>query len=526
MGALQFGRRVLWKHPLLVGALLLAGLTLYGLWGTLFPKRYSFSITPGSPKTRRTKVAYSLAEHLKSSHVRLKVLATVGSEEALGKVNSRELDLALVQGGLSAQGLENVRQVAALYTEPLHLLVKKEMEADVSRDLAALKGKRINLSQPNSGTYLLSRAVLDFAGLKAPEGGHPGDYLPSTLGKSDLALLGQKLSSAPACQRLELRKQLPDAVFLVESMPSDVAGVLIRAADYRLVPMPFAEAFSLAELNDTSITAAQLEPGFIKSTYIPPYLYQVTPAVPERDCPTLGTSLLLVAHKDIPAAAVSELLKTIYESHFALLTHPQSLSGASPELPLHPGAVAYRDRDQPVVSRALLDVLAKLITLWVFASATCFALSRYFLRDPTCRFAYYLRELTQLDLVARGITEDPEAPRQAHQRVAYLEDKLSRLKAQMIQEIADTKLYREGAMGTVMSLISDTRASLIAQRAKLEGTDQRSTCHALVLPQEPRPNEQRSWPADEVQEVKETSTTLRIKTSYTILNRANSSPGA
>jgi hypothetical protein len=53
--------------------------------------------------------------------------------------------------------------------------------------------------------------------------------------------------------------------------------------------------------------------------------------------------------------------------------------------------------------------------------------------------------------------------------VAYLDDKLSRLKAQMIQEFTDTKLYREGAMGTVMSLISDTRASLNAQRAKLEG---------------------------------------------------------
>jgi TRAP-type uncharacterized transport system substrate-binding protein len=460
--------RVLWKRSLAVGILLAAGVTIYFLWDTLFPKHYRLSITPGSPKTRRTKVAMLLADQLQKARVQLRVIGTVGSEEALGKVNSHELDLALVQGGLSARGLDHVRQVAALYTEPLHLLVKKDLEGAVTHDLTALKGKRINLSQHGSGTYLLSRAVLEFAGLRTLEDGSQGDYLPATLGKNELAILGEKLLAASPGQGPDLRQQLPDAIFLVESMPSDVAQVLVRAADYRLVALPFAEAFSLAELNDASTAGAQLEPGFIKSTEIPPYLYQVMPAVPERVCHTLGTSLLLVAHKDVPEDAVYQLLRTIYESHFAILAHPQSLSSSSPEFPLHRGAVAYRDRDQPIVSRELLDMLAKLTTFWVFISATCYGLSRSFFRDPTKRFVYYLREFTQLDLVARGITDDPEAPGQPVKRVAYLEDKLSRLKAQMIEEFADTKLYREGTMATVMSLISDTRASLNAQRTKLK----------------------------------------------------------
>jgi hypothetical protein len=109
-----------------------------------------------------------------------------------------------------------------------------------------------------------------------------------------------------------------------------------------------------------------------------------------------------------------------------------------------------------------------LITLWVFISATCYALSRSFRRDPTKRFVYYLREFGHLDLVARGISDDAEAPLEPRTRVAYLEDKLSRLKAQMIQEFSDAKLYREGAMATALSLLSDTRACLIAQREKLE----------------------------------------------------------
>src|SRR5262249_19815399 len=161
------------KRHLAVGALLLVGVSLYFLWDALFPQHHSLSITPGSPRTRRTKVATALAEQLRTTRVQLRVIASVGSEEALGKVNSHELDLALVQGGLSVQGLENVRQVAALYTEPLHLLVRKDLEAAVAQDLTALKGKRVNLSQHGSGTYLLSRAVLHFAGLEAAADGCP-----------------------------------------------------------------------------------------------------------------------------------------------------------------------------------------------------------------------------------------------------------------------------------------------------------------------------------------------------------------
>src|SRR5262249_55256321 len=150
-----------------------------------------------------------LAEHLRNSPVQLRMIATVGSEEALEKVNSRELDLALVQGGLFAPELGNLRQVAALYTEPLHLLVRKELAAAVTQDLAALKGKRINLSQHGSGTYLLSKGVLEFAGIKVPQDGGQGDCIPTTLGKEELVVMGEKLLAAPPGQKAELLKQVP-----------------------------------------------------------------------------------------------------------------------------------------------------------------------------------------------------------------------------------------------------------------------------------------------------------------------------
>ena len=57
----------------------------------------------------------------------LRIVGTRGSLEALSRVDSGELDLALVQGGLDPKFHPNVRQVAALHVEPMHLLVKEEI---------------------------------------------------------------------------------------------------------------------------------------------------------------------------------------------------------------------------------------------------------------------------------------------------------------------------------------------------------------------------------------------------------------
>ena len=88
-------------------------------------------------------------------------------EDALYCLNAGTLDLALVQGGLSLERRTEARQVVPLHVEPLHLLVKGELHGEVSRQLAALRGKTVNVSQVGSGTYDLSLEVLRFAGLRS-----------------------------------------------------------------------------------------------------------------------------------------------------------------------------------------------------------------------------------------------------------------------------------------------------------------------------------------------------------------------
>src|SRR5262249_52432168 len=151
------------------------------------------------------------------------------------------LDVALVQGGLKATGRPHVRQVLTLHLEALHLLVKKDLFDDVSRHLGALEGKTVSVGEAGSGTHSLSVQGPAFAGLHPRGADHPDGYVP-------LALSRQQLFAEKDDARL------PDAVLLVSLLPSPTARYLVTKHGYRLVPLPFGEAFALQGM-------APAEPG-------------------------------------------------------------------------------------------------------------------------------------------------------------------------------------------------------------------------------------------------------------------------
>ena len=57
-----------------------------------------------------------------------------------------------------------MRQVTPLVLEPLHLLVRPDL---VGPGLDKLRGRRLNLSTPGSGTRALAHETLRFAGMRA-----------------------------------------------------------------------------------------------------------------------------------------------------------------------------------------------------------------------------------------------------------------------------------------------------------------------------------------------------------------------
>jgi TRAP-type uncharacterized transport system substrate-binding protein len=279
----------------------LAGLAALGFATFLYfytprERSYQLKMTAGNTLGTRHELAEILRAEVASQGLLLDIRGSVGSEQALDRVNDRTLDLALVQGGLRVSDRPNVRQIATLHVEPLHLLVKKDLWKPVSAHLTALEGKTVNAGEVGSGTHTLAVSVLAFAGLRPRTSEADRGYVP-------MPMSGRDMLDAPDAGRL------PDAVFVVSSLPSDTVKELVARYGYRLVPLPFGEAFALLALDkEEHCQLGRDEPHLDKArTYaatIPAFTYGVEPPVPESALPTLGNRLLLVGHKDVDRQAV------------------------------------------------------------------------------------------------------------------------------------------------------------------------------------------------------------------------------
>ncbi len=140
----------------------------------------------------------------------------------------------------------DLRTIAALFEEHIHLVALADSGINSVTDL---KGKRVSLDEPGSGTYVDANLILEANGLTA----------------SDItaeALKGGAASEA-------LRNGKIDAFFVVAGYPTGSLVELASAADIKLVPIDGDAAATLVE-----------EYGFFASSDIPEGTYEGVVATP------------------------------------------------------------------------------------------------------------------------------------------------------------------------------------------------------------------------------------------------------
>jgi TRAP-type uncharacterized transport system substrate-binding protein len=420
-------------------------------------RTYRFRLTAGNAVGTRHHLARLLQAELAPQNLLLDLEETPGSEEALDEVNSRQLDLALVQGGLEVTGRPNVRQVIALHVEPLHLLVKKELFDQVSAHLRALDGKTVDLSEVGSGTRSLAMDVLAFAGLQPRGRGRPEGYVPMEWDRRRLF-------------KEEDQARLPDAVFLVSSLPSAAVRFLVTRHGYRLVPLPFAEAFAL----DARAPAAPDQPerspgnhvdkGRTCAVSIPAFTYGIEPPGPPEAVPTLGTRLLLVAHKDVDTHAVRTLVEAVLASRLAKTSRPPIDARTlelPPEYPWHAGTRLYLRRNTPLVSGTLLDGAQKGFTILAAAASGLFVLwqwsKQYGQQKKDRGFHDYISQVTRIEEQARQAERDGLA---APGRLLALEEQLARLKTETLDRFTRGELAGKELLSAFLVQANEARKYL------------------------------------------------------------------
>ena len=272
-------------------------------------------------------------------YIKIEVKETRGSSENIKLLEEGVAQLATAQADDSAGS--SARTIAVLYEDIFQLVVKEK--SGINR-FVDLKGKRIGLQQ-KGGQFSSFLKIADHYGLES----------------EDFEFIGSSDRDADDA----FRQNRVDAVFRVRAPGNESIFELVQKHEGRLLAVEQAEAMRIKY------------PAFAAAT-IPKGAYKGNPAVPANDLPTIGLHRLLLASNKVDKSVIAEIAAILDE-------HRQEIANAIPDefaavrplvasigrptstigtgIPIHRGAIAFYERDQPSYIQENADYLALLLTV-------------------------------------------------------------------------------------------------------------------------------------------------------------------
>lgn len=205
--------------------------------------------------------------------------------------------------------LDKLRGLAGIYTNYIQIVAAADSGIT---SLADLKGKRVSVGAPRSGTELNARAIFKAAGMSYADLGKV-EYLP--FGESVELIKNRQLDAT------------------LQSAGLGVASIRDLANAVKIVVIPVPPEV-VAKIGD-----AAYQPMVIPANT---YEGQTT------DVPTAGVRNILVTHAGVPEDVVYRMTKSMFEHLDQLVAAHAAAKAIKPEgaadnlpLPLHPGAERY-----------------------------------------------------------------------------------------------------------------------------------------------------------------------------------------
>lgn len=329
----------------------------------------------------------------RNSELEVIVLSTDGSVENVKLLEADACQFAIIQSDIAqyfSKGerifrfpSDKVKGVASLYTEPIQIVARKELDLERIQDL---KGKRVAVGPRNSGTEFNSAIILGAYGIDYSE---IDEYYLSFDEAKDSLLKGNF-----------------DVVFMTAGFPTP----------------------ALSEIA-SDITFISIRPDIIKHIR-ETYPYFVATTIPSntysgqfREISTVGVRALLVAKKDINPILVKKFAGAIFEEQEILRKfHPVASSielkssGVGMTIPLHSGAEEYYvgkgllkrnllKRHYPILIIILLVLIGGIIVRYFQYSILKIFRRRIWVRLIVILSASYLILTLAIFLAERGVNE-------------------------------------------------------------------------------------------------------------------------
>lgn len=286
-------------------------------------KRGATALGSGETAGEYFRVGRALEANLSSAQFPFRNHRTDGSVENAQLLQSNALALALMQNDIAAMAytgtgffadrapMENLRALATLYPEPIHVVT---LAGSDIRSIADLRGKKVDLGLPGSGSRVNAELVLDAHGIALSELGH--------------------ISS----------RGIAASVALIESGDIDAFVVTVAAPARHLQNLAARQPIRVLSLDDNALHAlARANPALVP-TNVPAGTYPGQQA----EVHTLSVTAMLVAHKDLSDERVTHILTSLFDNVESIAREGFPASAINPAtartgvtIPLHPAAETY-----------------------------------------------------------------------------------------------------------------------------------------------------------------------------------------
>lgn len=264
-----------------------------------------------------------MADHItKNAGVTATAQSTGASAENVRLLRDKQADIAFIQNDIAeyaAKGtamfeqdgkIDAFQALGSLYDETIQIVVAADSNIN---SVADLKGKRVSVGSPGSGTEMNAQQILEAYGLKF----------------EDTQL--QRLSFADSAKAIQEGKL--DAAFQTAGTPTAAITELAATTGVKIIP-----------IDADKIDAIIAKYPFYVKTVIPGNTYSTVP----NETATVSVKSMLVIRADLSEDLVYKVTKAIYENTDKLghakakeIKLENALAGVS--IPVHPGAKKYFD---------------------------------------------------------------------------------------------------------------------------------------------------------------------------------------
>lgn len=262
-----------------------------------------------------------MADHItKNAGVTATAQATGASAENIRLLRDKKADIAFTQNDIAeyaAAGtnmfqqdgkIDSFQALGALYDETIQIVVSADSNI---KSVADLKGKRVSVGAPGSGTEINAQQILEAYGL--------------TFDDTQL----QRLSFADSAKAIQDGKL--DAAFQTAGTPTAAITELAATTGVKIIPID----------NDKIDAIIAKYPYYVKTT-VPANTYQTVP----EEVTTVSVKSMLLIRSDLDEDLVYKVTKAIFDNTDKLghakakeIKLDSVLSGVS--IPIHPGAKKY-----------------------------------------------------------------------------------------------------------------------------------------------------------------------------------------